>query len=124
MKHVLTTSYRPRLNGTTECVHRFLNAALGIFCEKHQTNWETVLQVVTYSHNVSPIPTSTNLDPFLLNFCCHAPPPKKIDIQMSINLISQDEFAINLIENLKQVHLVFNILKALFLVTLKYQLEK
>ena len=30
-KHVLTTSYRPRLNGATERVHRFLNAALGIF---------------------------------------------------------------------------------------------
>ena len=35
IKHILTTSYRPRLNGATERVHRFLKAALGIFCENH-----------------------------------------------------------------------------------------
>ena len=112
INHVLTTSYRPRLNGTTERVHRFLNAALGIFCEKHQTNREAFLQAATYSHNVSLIPTSTNLDPFLLNFGRHAPPPEKIDIQMPINPISQDEYAVNLIKNLKQVHSEFEIIKA------------
>ena len=112
IKHVLTTSYRPRLNGVTERVHRFLNEALGIFCEKHQTNWEAFLQAATYSHNVSPIPTSTNLDPFLLNFGRHAPPPEKIDIQMPINSISQDKYAVNLIKNLKQAHSEFKIIKA------------
>ena len=34
--HVFTTSYRPRLNGSTERVHRWLNSALGIYCEKNQ----------------------------------------------------------------------------------------
>lgn len=33
--YVVTTSYRPRLNGSTERVHRWLNAAIGIYCEKH-----------------------------------------------------------------------------------------
>ena len=111
-KHVFTTSYRPRLNRATERVHRFLIAALGIFCEKHQTNWEAFLQAATFSHNVSPIPTSTNLDPFLLNFDRHAPPPEKIDIRMPINPILQDEYAINLIKNLKQAHSEFDIIKA------------
>ena len=82
------------------------------FCENHQTNWEAFLQAATYSHNVSPIPTSTNLDPFLLNFRHHAPPSEKIDIQMPINPISQDEYAVNLIKNLKQAHLEFEIIKA------------
>ena len=36
IKHVFTSRFRPRLNGATECTHRFLNAALGIFCEKQQ----------------------------------------------------------------------------------------
>ena len=35
IKYVFTTSYRPRMKGSTEKVHRFLNTALGIFCEKH-----------------------------------------------------------------------------------------
>ena len=54
----------------------------------------------------------TNLDPFLLNFGRHAPPPEKIDIQMPINPISQDEYAVNLIKNLKQAHSEFEIIKA------------
>ena len=36
IEHVFTRSYRPRLNGSTERVHRWLNSALGIYCEKNQ----------------------------------------------------------------------------------------
>ena len=31
IKHMFTSSYRPRLNRATERVHRWLNAAIGIF---------------------------------------------------------------------------------------------
>ena len=34
IKHVFTSGFRPRLNGATERVHRFLNAAIGIYCEQ------------------------------------------------------------------------------------------
>ena len=40
IEHVFITSYRPRLNGSTERVHRWLNSALGIYCEKNQQLWE------------------------------------------------------------------------------------
>ena len=36
IKQVFTSSFRPRLNGATERVHRFLNAAIGIYCEHFQ----------------------------------------------------------------------------------------
>ncbi|KAL9952626.1 hypothetical protein ACROYT_G039902 [Oculina patagonica] len=56
IEHIVTTSYRPRLNGSTERVHRWLNATIGIYCEKHQERWEEFLQPAVYAHNVSPIP--------------------------------------------------------------------
>ena len=39
VENTVTTSYRPRLNGSTERVHRWLNAAIGIYCEKYQERW-------------------------------------------------------------------------------------
>ena len=33
IKQIFTSGFRPRLNGPTERSHRFLNSALGIFCE-------------------------------------------------------------------------------------------
>ena len=56
IEHVFTTSYRPRLNGSTERGHRWLNSALGIYCEKNQQLWNDFLQPATYAHNTSPIP--------------------------------------------------------------------
>ena len=36
IKQVFTSSYRPRANGATERVHRFMNSALAIFASKRQ----------------------------------------------------------------------------------------
>ena len=36
IKQVFTSSYHPRANGATECVHRFMNLALAIFASKWQ----------------------------------------------------------------------------------------
>ena len=55
IKHVFTSGFRRRLNGATERTHRFLNTALGIFCEKQQEKWEQFLQPAVYAHNVFPI---------------------------------------------------------------------
>ena len=52
---VFTSGFRPRLNGMTEHTHRFLNSALGIYCEHHQEQWEEYLQSAVYTHNVAPI---------------------------------------------------------------------
>ena len=39
-QQVFTTSCRHKLSGSSERVHWFLNAAIGIYCERHQTLWE------------------------------------------------------------------------------------
>ena len=36
IKHVFTSSYRPRANGAKERVHRFMSSALAIFASKWQ----------------------------------------------------------------------------------------
>ena len=51
----ITTSYRPRVNGSTEGVHRWLNAAIGIDCEEYEECWQEFQQPAVYAHNVSPI---------------------------------------------------------------------
>ena len=40
---ISTSGFRPRLNGATEHVHRFLNSAIGIYCERFQGCWEEYL---------------------------------------------------------------------------------
>ena len=82
IEHILTTSYRPRLNGATERTHRYLNSALGIYCEKYQHLWEDYLQPAVYSHNVTPIPGTHDLSPFFLNFGRHAPSPEVITLEL------------------------------------------
>ena len=52
IEHINTTSYRPRLNGSTHRFHRWLNATEGIDCEKYQERWEEFLQRAVYAHNV------------------------------------------------------------------------
>ena len=65
IKQVFTSSFRPRLNGATARVHRFFNAAIGIYREHFQEQWEDFLQPAVYSHNVSPISGVDDICPFL-----------------------------------------------------------
>ena len=76
IKPIFTSGFRPRLNGATEHNHRFLNSALGIFCEHQQGKWEQFLQPAVYSHNVSPISGTTNITPFFSVFGHDAPSPQ------------------------------------------------
>ena len=77
---VFTTSDLPRLNGSTERVHRLLNSALGIYCEKIQQLWEDFLQPATYAHNTSPILGTDHVTPFFLVFGSHAPSPEILSL--------------------------------------------
>ena len=54
IKQVFTSGFHPCLNGVTEHTHRFLNASLGIYCERQQEKWEEYLQPAVYAHNTSP----------------------------------------------------------------------
>ena len=61
IRHVFTSGFCPRLNGATEHTHRFLNAALGIYCKCQQEKWEEYLQ---FAHNTSPISGISDITPF------------------------------------------------------------
>ena len=87
--HVFTTSYRPRLNGATERVHRWLNSAIAIYCDELQTNWQDFLQPAVYTHNVSPIPGMDKLSPFFLVFGRHAPAPETLTLDLPSKPLSQ-----------------------------------
>ena len=104
IKHILTTSYRPRLNGATERTHHYLNSALGIYCEKYQHLWEDYLQPAVYSHNVTPIPGTHDLSPFFLNFGRHAPSPEVITLDLPSQQISRNQYATHLVSHLSTSH--------------------
>ena len=89
IEHIVTTSYHPRLNGSTERVHRWLNAAVGIYCEKHQERWEEFLQPAVYAHNVSPIPGTGQISPFFLVFGRNAPSPEVITLDVPVETLMQ-----------------------------------
>ena len=88
IEHILTASYRPRLNGATERTLHYLNSALGIYCEKYQHLWEDYLPPAVYSHNVTPMPGTHDHSPFFLNFGRHAPSPDVITLELLSQQIS------------------------------------
>ena len=112
IEHVFTTSYRPRLNGSTERVHRWLNSALGIYCEKNQQLWEEFLQPATYAHNTSPIPGTDHVTPFFLVFGRHAPSPEVLGFEMPPAPLSQASFAKELIKRSTEARKTFDRIKA------------
>ena len=87
------SGFRPRLNGATERSHRFLNSALGIFCEHQQEKREQFLQPAVYSHNVSPISGTTNITPFFLVFGRDAPSPETISLDLPVKPLPPDHYA-------------------------------
>ena len=112
IRHVYTSAFRPRLNGTTERVHRFLNSALGIFCEKQQERWEEFLQSAVYSHNASPISGITDITPFCLVFGRNAPSPETVSLDLPPLNLSPDHFAYNLVQRMKEAHTLFFSIKS------------
>lgn len=98
LEHVFTTSYRPCLNGSTERVHRWLNSALGIYCEKNQQLWEDFLQPATYAHDTSPIPGTDHITPFFLMIGRHAPSPEVLSFDMPTAPPYQSSYAKTLVK--------------------------
>ena len=112
IEHVFTTSYRPRLNGSTERVHRWLNSALGIYCEKNQHLWEEFLQPATCAHNTSPIPGTDHVTPFFLMFGRHAPSPGVLSYDLPSAPLSQSSYAKELIKRSIEARKNFDRIKA------------
>ena len=98
IEHVFTTSYRPRLNGSTERVHRWFNPALGIYCEKNQQLWEDFLQPATYGYNTSPIPGTDQVTPFFLVFGRHSISLEVLTLELPPSPLPQASYAKELIQ--------------------------
>ena len=112
IEHVFTTSYRPSLNGSTERVHRWLNSALGIYCEQNHQLWEEFLQPATCAHNTSPIPGTDHVTPFFLVFGRHAPSPEILGFDLPPAPLAQASYAKELLKRLIEARKNFDRIKA------------
>ena len=112
IKHVFTSGFRPRLNGATERVHRFLNAAIGIYCERSQSRWEEFLQPAVYAHNTSPISGTSDITPFFLVFGRNAPSPETLSLQLPPQPLPADQYAHHLLQRMKDAHSRFSQIKS------------
>lgn len=112
IEHVFTRSYRPRLNGSTERVHRWLNSALGIYCEKNQQLWEEFLHRATYAHNTSPIPGTDKVTPFSLMFGRHPISPEVLTLELPPSSLPQASYAKELIKRSIDARKQFDKIKA------------
>ena len=112
IKQIFTPGFRPRLNDATEHSHRFLNSALGIFCEHQQEKWEQFLQPTVYSHSVSPISGTTNITPFFLVFGRNAPSPETISLDLPVKPLPPDHYAKQMLSRLQIAHHRFAIIKS------------
>ena len=112
IKQVFTSGFCPRLNDVTERSNRFLNSALGIFCEHQQEKWERFLQPAVYSHNVSPISGTTNITPFFLVFGRDAPSPETISFDLPVHPLPADHYAKHMLSRMQIAHQRFSQIKS------------
>ena len=92
--------------------HRFLNSALGIFCEHQEEKWEQFLQPAVYSHNVSPISGTTNITPFFLVFGRDAPSPETISLDLHVKPLPPDHYAKHMLSRMQIARHRFTIIKS------------
>ena len=112
IKQVFTSGYRPRLNGVTERVHRFLNSAIGIYCEHYQHRWEEFLQPAVYAHNTSSISGTSDITPFFLMFGRDAPSPETLSLQLPPDALPADHYAQQLIAKMTDAQDNFSNIKS------------
>ena len=98
----------------TERSHRFLNSALGIFCEHQQEKWEQFLQPAVYSHNVSPISGTTNITPFFLVFGRDARSLETISFDLPVHPLPPDHYAKHMLSRKQIAHQRFSQIKSDF----------
>lgn len=108
IERVFTSSYRPRANGSTERVHRFLNSALAIYASNCQRNWEDFLQPATFSHNTSVIDGTQDLTPFFLMYGRQPKSPESIVLEPPTAPTSRNEYAEHLVQRTSEAHRLFS----------------
>jgi transposase InsO family protein len=65
LKQVFTSAYRPSTNGQTERFNRTVAEFMGAYVSEHQSDWDDLAAVATYSYNNKPH-ASTGFTPFEL----------------------------------------------------------
>ena len=73
IKHIKTSGYQPQGN-CVERFHRFLNAALTIYCHEFRSSWEDALDPILFALRAS-VSASTGYSPFYLVYGRDAPLP-------------------------------------------------
>ena len=73
IKHIKTSGYQPQGN-CVERFHRFLNAALTIYCHEFRSSWEDALDPILFAFRAS-VSASTGYSPFYLVYGRDAPLP-------------------------------------------------
>lgn len=101
IEHIVTTSYLPRLNGSSERVHRWLNAAMPIYCEKYHERWLEFLQPAIYAHNVSPIQGTGQISPSFLVFGSNAPSPEVMTLDLPVETLPRTTYADQLVSRMQ-----------------------
>lgn len=109
---MFTSGFRPRLNGATERVHRFLNAAIGIYSEQFPSRWEEFLQPAVNAQTTSPISGTSDITPFFLVFGRDAPFPETLSLDLPVQPLPVDQYAQHLAHNMKEAHSRFHHIKS------------
>ena len=107
---MFTSGFRPPLKWCNG-IHRFLNSALGIYCEHHQVQWEEYLQLSIYAHNAASISGTSNITPFFLVFGRDPPSPEAISLELPPKPLPPDHYAKH-ISRLTDANKKFNQVKA------------
>ena len=93
-------------------MHRFLNAAIGIYCEHFQEQWQEFLQPAVYSHNVSSISGVADIGPFFLVFVRNAPSLETIALDLPPHPLPQDLYVKHFVSRMKEAFMRFNAIKS------------
>ena len=112
MNTFLQLCYRPCLNGSAEPVHRWLNAVVGIYCEKYQECWKEILQPAVYAHDLSPIPGTGQISPFFLVLGQNAPSLEVLTLDVPVETLSRSTYAEQLVSRMCEAQKLFNSIKA------------
>jgi hypothetical protein len=67
IKKINTSTYRPWSNGSCERMHRYLNAALTIYCDGHANSWSEYVPSILFAYRTS-FCAATGYSPFELLF--------------------------------------------------------
>ncbi|CAF4604964.1 unnamed protein product, partial [Rotaria magnacalcarata] len=85
--HLYSTVYHPQTNGQIERFNASMDGKIAALCNERRTNWDEVLQYVTFNYNTS-IHTTTKQTPFEMMHGRQATLP--FDQQKEIISLTQD----------------------------------